>query len=452
MNFMIDNKYPLGYLPNGLTDKNLSEIMILHRNQYSSGELQNHYLGDFEVEHLTTEVRVKNSSFFDWNYNQLNVDFLSPTTNKRFAYVVETRGRWGELFNDDDYNLFKNMSPMSLDSLKHNPNLLVINYMYESITTNEDYVKLYRELEKHEINPKKIILITGDLNGKKHFEKWNIDKTPINIWISKHLFECSAKTYNDYEKNKFTQINDLGYTPKSMNLDDVRKIENKIRPKYFLSYNKSVVKSHRQMLLGYLNKNNLLEKGLVSCGYFERGHIHINDFIKDERWFNEVDKVRKLSPLILDVEMRPTQNVGNVPAYGYDFIDHYKDTYFTIVTESQFVENLFITAATCKPIGNLHPFIVLGRCGLLKYLKDLGFKTFDNFIDESYDEEEDDEKRFFMVMKEIQRLCDLPIEEIHKLYYDNLDTLLHNKKVLLSYSNENERELFFKKIEEKLNY
>ena len=26
MNFMIDNKYPLGYLPNGLTDKNLSEI------------------------------------------------------------------------------------------------------------------------------------------------------------------------------------------------------------------------------------------------------------------------------------------------------------------------------------------------------------------------------------------------------------------------------------------
>mgnify|MGYP001422543056 CR=1 FL=1 len=117
MNFMIDNKYPLGYLPNGLTDKNLSEIMILHRNQYSSGELQNHYLGDFEVEHLTTEVRVKNSSFFDWDYNQLNVDFLSPTTNKRFAYVVETRGRWGELFNDDDYNS-NNIDP----SVKYNNN------------------------------------------------------------------------------------------------------------------------------------------------------------------------------------------------------------------------------------------------------------------------------------------------------------------------------------------
>ena len=42
----------------------------------------------------------------------------------------------------------------------------------------------------------------------------------------------------------------------------------------------------------------------------------------------------------------------------------------------------------------------------------MGFKTFDGFIDESYDDEPDESKRIHMIYSEITRLCAMSKEEI----------------------------------------
>ena len=62
--------------------------------------------------------------------------------------------------------------------------------------------------------------------------------------------------------------------------------------------------------------------------------------------------------------------------------------YFDIVTETSFedTDKLFFTEKIVRSIVNLHPFIVISSANYLKELKTLGFKTFDGFIDESYDE------------------------------------------------------------------
>lgn len=63
--------------------------------------------------------------------------------------------------------------------------------------------------------------------------------------------------------------------------------------------------------------------------------------------------------------------------------------YISIVSETEHFPNresvIFLTEKIAKPLIAGHPFLVYGAVGFLKYLQDIGFKTFSNWIDESYD-------------------------------------------------------------------
>ena len=75
----------------------------------------------------------------------------------------------------------------------------------------------------------------------------------------------------------------------------------------------------------------------------------------------------------------------------------------------------------------MQPFFILGQPYTLKYLQDCGFKTFGDIIDESYDNEVDDVKRFNMVTNEIIKLfTENTLDEIHDIYYSVFDKLEHN--------------------------
>jgi hypothetical protein len=87
---------------------------------------------------------------------------------------------------------------------------------------------------------------------------------------------------------------------------------------------------------------------------------------------------------------------------------------------------LAFTEKTWKPIMNLHPFILVANKGSLKHLKEYGFKTFEPFIDESYDDIDDVGQRILAIEKEINKLCSKPIEEIHEWYWSIEDILKHN--------------------------
>ena len=77
----------------------------------------------------------------------------------------------------------------------------------------------------------------------------------------------------------------------------------------------------------------------------------------------------------------------------------------------------------------------LGRAAhSLQHLRTQGFKSFSPWIDESYDEEEDCEKRFLMIVNEIKRLCSMSLEEIHEWYHEMEDILKHNWRRILNYN------------------
>jgi hypothetical protein len=58
---------------------------------------------------------------------------------------------------------------------------------------------------------------------------------------------------------------------------------------------------------------------------------------------------------------------------------------------------------------------------------DLGFDTWDWFVDWSFDSEPDDGIRFSKFLNEVERLLKTPLEDLVKLINDNQDKLLYNR-------------------------
>jgi hypothetical protein len=62
-----------------------------------------------------------------------------------------------------------------------------------------------------------------------------------------------------------------------------------------------------------------------------------------------------------------------------------------------------------KPLAFQHPFIVYGSEGTLRYLQALGFETFDNLWDESYDSITSDSARFDAVTRTVKSAVQKPL-------------------------------------------
>jgi len=106
---------------------------------------------------------------------------------------------------------------------------------------------------------------------------------------------------------------------------------------------------------------------------------------------------------------------ADLSPYGYDALWH-------VVTETVYYdESLHLTEKIFKPIVSKRPFILVGAPGNLAYLKRYGFRTFDRWIDESYDEEADPTRRTDMVVHELEKLSKRDITQQHKEMQEVLD-------------------------------
>ena len=113
--------------------------------------------------------------------------------------------------------------------------------------------------------------------------------------------------------------------------------------------------------------------------------------------------------------------------------DYYQNAYFNFVVETHFDnDTIYLTEKTFKPILNLQPFIVIGNPGTLALLKDLGYKTFEDVIKETYDKQTDHRDRMSSLLKISFDLCRL--SDKHHLRIQNIirDVLEHNQKHFLA--------------------
>jgi hypothetical protein len=75
----------------------------------------------------------------------------------------------------------------------------------------------------------------------------------------------------------------------------------------------------------------------------------------------------------------------------------------------------------------LRPAVICGGLNTRQYLLDLGFDTWDWFVDWSFDSEPDSSQRFVKFNQEVQRLLNTPLDQLIRLINDNQDKLFYNR-------------------------
>lgn len=100
----------------------------------------------------------------------------------------------------------------------------------------------------------------------------------------------------------------------------------------------------------------------------------------------------------------------------------YNDTCFSLVAETEVnaSDYIFITEKTFKPIAYRHPLLLWAQPGTLARLHELGFETFENLFDESYDTVIDNDIRMDIILKNVAEYKKIPYSK------ETLDKLQHN--------------------------
>lgn len=219
--------------------------------------------------------------------------------------------------------------------------------------------------------------------------------------------------------------------------------------KHFLSMNRAS-RPHRTVLFTELCSNpKLKDKVDISfTGISQDTHKKHLNIIGEEYKYNKqrLLDVDCSNNKILDIEFENestqyyTIPVNLAFTYGWDF---HNSTFVNIVSETLVTDSsIFLTEKIHKPIISAQPFVVVGNPFYLKKMRELGYKTFSNFWDESYDLETDFTKRFEKIVDTLEHISSWDLEKCYEVYNSMIPILKHNFNTYMDTS-QHERHLEF---------
>lgn len=116
-------------------------------------------------------------------------------------------------------------------------------------------------------------------------------------------------------------------------------------------------------------------------------------------------------------------------------LEDVSDTYYRLVTETYTIDkNMFLTEKTYKSMLLYQPFVIWGSPYSIKTLREDGYKTFDKWIDHSYDSIENFNDRRDALVSEVRRLNSISKEEWAEMCFEMLPHLDYNYKHLMNYA------------------
>tara|TARA_B110000858_G_C17772935_1_gene460659 strand:+ start:404 stop:1858 length:1455 start_codon:yes stop_codon:yes gene_type:complete len=326
---------------------------------------------------------------------------------------------------------------------------LIYDYSSEGDINEHIFESLHLACKRNNINPSKVIVITASENTfdiyKRYLDKAPQDKLLYTAFYPWSLLGKAKDTQSIMFEKKIIDFN--GHKNKnSIMLDD--EFDNLTqRESYALCLNRRLA-PHRLILISWLLENKLFDKTKTSYDIkllhrddagldLVSGSGHDGDgYLESQSSKNEImsgfRKMVKKEKSIIDFE-----DIENVWGFAFENSENYKSTYFSIVTETLFYElGNYLSEKTWKPIAHLHPFILIGRPGMLKFLHSLGFKTFSEFWDESYDTIEMNSTRMEKIFEVIKTLLSKSKDEWDELNKKLKPILIFNRNLLLTFQEE----------------
>lgn len=198
------------------------------------------------------------------------------------------------------------------------------------------------------------------------------------------------------------------------------------------------IRPHRNYLMAKLQNSSLLAQSIVT---YRSAFNVVKDKPVDSRdsaLNAETDRILNGRDLLYpyvsnnlnpnwEVAANITNSVSSIVPWQI-----YQHTKYSVICETQHRE-FYLSEKTAKAIFAKRLFVVFSCQHYLKTLKDLGFMTFDNIIDESYDNEYDPVRRFNMAFDQLTFLS----KQDYNLILDKSKIIReYNRNHLLKYHQE----------------
>lgn len=296
------------------------------------------------------------------------------------------------------------------------------------------FKSIHTFVDKHKFNKNKIIFITNTSNIKEIYENYlkksQLDSFMICESINFYVSGEPGKNIVRYENTTKNYLVDKIVEHDTEYSLDMSPSSN-LRNKHFLCMNRNSGRLHRPKLILKLIQEGIFDKGLSSLLRSEE----FDRFCEKPENIDYKTNIKEKYPFVIDYE-----NADYVAGMHNYFTkkEMWNDTYFSIVAESCIETGpVFITEKVVRPMIYFHPFIVYGNPNTLSELRKLGFKTFPEFFDESYDLVENEDERLSMIVENIKRVSNMTLEEVHKLYNSVYPKLVHNRNLLTKMAKDN---------------
>jgi hypothetical protein len=198
-----------------------------------------------------------------------------------------------------------------------------------------------------------------------------------------------------------------------------------------LGYSRHHNLDFRVFFINTLLSNNFHKNALITFDYSKQ---FVNDFTKNSKILKKQQKQIKNFNIDLYDNCHPIHDIKDV-AKLTDI-----SLVFGSYLDNTYCDWPFVCDKVFRPISVKLPFILLGQYHSLEYLKSFGYKTFHPYINESYDNIENNDKRMIEVLRELLRVLNLKDHDYNTLM-NNLEPITnHNYNV------------FLKRVENEQNY
>lgn len=189
-------------------------------------------------------------------------------------------------------------------------------------------------------------------------------------------------------------------------------------------------KPHRVQVYHDINRHNLQDKILCSIGPSTGGLLEKSVF-EDPGFFVDPEWIQ--CPGSTYLTLNQSVLVGRslyVTMSNLIPISLYNRTAYSIVCETWHDNlTLMITEKLAKTLVGRRLFVIFSGAGYLRCLRSHGFRTFGDVIDESYDDEIDNQKRWTMAFEQVRRLCDMDQKQV----LDHIRSIVdHNYNMLMN--------------------
>jgi hypothetical protein len=184
----------------------------------------------------------------------------------------------------------------------------------------------------------------------------------------------------------------------------------------------------------------LLDQGYVSYSHIcpEHGHYSTNITQAIQTYSIDLSYVKEIQQYLdqittpLRIDFNHSEYIQN-GSQTLSAVQECMQSFLHVVTETCFWDTKdHLTEKIFKPIVCKQPFVLLGCANNLAYLKRYGFKTFDRWWDESYDQIVNPIERLHAVIKIIKDICTMNTDDLEYMLQGMSHVLEHNYNLFYS--------------------